>query len=76
MRQKNKDFAELLNRMRENCHINYDIELLKTRLIPEDQIQNNSYEQFSFLHLFFRNKDIDLHNQIVYVIIRLLRKKQ
>ena len=75
IRQKNKDFAELLNRMRENCHTNNDIELLKMRLISRDQIQNNSYEQFSFLHLFFRNKDIDLHKQIIYDN-RLLRKKQ
>ena len=52
--------------MRENCQTNEDIELLKTRLISKDQIQNNSYEQFSFLNLFFRNNVIDLHNQIVY----------
>ena len=57
MRQKeDKQFAELLNRLREGRHSQNDIEQLKTRIL-----QSNHYNS-NITHLFTTNISVDNHN--------------
>ena len=61
MRQKeDKQFAELLNRLREGRHSQNDIEQLKTRIL-----QSNHYNS-NITHLFTTNKSVDDHNNKMF----------
>lgn len=62
MRQKeDKNFAELLNRLREGKHNDNDINMLKTRICTEE-IQNLN----SIPHLFTTNIKVNFHNSQAY----------
>lgn len=61
MRQKDdKDFAELLNRLREGHHTVDDINILKQHVKEE----NN--QMSSFPHLFTTRKEVQMYNTVVY----------
>lgn len=62
MRQKeDKNFAELLNRLREGKHNDNDINVLRTRICTEE-IQNLN----SIPHLFTTNVKVNFHNSQAY----------
>lgn len=59
MRQKEDiAFAELLNRVRTQCHTNADIHMLQGRVEAVSSVSEQA------LHVFTRNKDVDHHNSI------------
>ncbi|VDI33111.1 Hypothetical predicted protein [Mytilus galloprovincialis] len=63
MRQReNKEFAELLNRLREGNHTSNDIELLKTQCIEE----NTTNYPHDTPHVFFSNKKVNGHNATIF----------
>ncbi|CAC5403199.1 unnamed protein product [Mytilus coruscus] len=63
MRQReNKEFAELLNRLREGNHTSKDIVLLKTQCIEEG---NENYPHDT-PHVFFSNKKVNEHNATIF----------
>ena len=64
MRQReDKDFAEILNRVREGKHSNEDLNVIKTRLVS---LNANAQPTLDETHLFTTNKAVDLHNKAVY----------
>lgn len=65
MRQKDdKQFAELLNRMREGKHSEQDIAILKQRLLNIRLTEENY--PMNKTHLFTTNESIDAHNNALY----------
>ena len=65
MRQKDKQFAELLNRLREGKHSEDDITILKQRLLTVKPHQDNY--PMSVTHLFTTNASVDAYNNAVYM---------
>ena len=63
MRQKDRDFPELLNRLREGTQTESDIDCLKSRVITDDDLVYREQELENALHLFARNIDVDRHNE-------------
>ena len=58
MRQKeNKEFAELLNRLREGHHTKYDVQKLQTRI--------SKHASLEYPHLFLTNAKVKEHNELV-----------
>jgi len=65
IRQKDdKQFAELLNRLRECKHTDDDIKLLKTRMLKEHPSSANY--PLTTTHLFVKNALVDAHNNAIY----------
>ena len=65
MRQKDdKQFAELLNRLREGKHSEDDIAILKQRLLTVKPLEDNY--PMSVTHLFTTNASVDAYNNAVY----------
>ena len=57
MRQKEDiAFAEMLNRVRTQCHTKADIDMLQERVQAVPSVSEQA------LHVFTRNKDVDDHN--------------
>ncbi|XP_060553980.1 uncharacterized protein LOC132715026 [Ruditapes philippinarum] len=64
MRQKDcKQFAEVLNRLRESNHTKADVTFLLQRKISTD-LMHPQYP-LTVPHIYIRNADVDSHNQIV-----------
>ncbi|KAL9956638.1 hypothetical protein ACROYT_G038144 [Oculina patagonica] len=62
MRQKDdKEFAELLNRLREGKHTEQDVEVLKGRILKVKPTESRDYP-VNVTHLFSTNKAVDSHN--------------
>ncbi|XP_078383037.1 uncharacterized protein LOC144665645 [Oculina patagonica] len=62
MRQKDdKEFAELLNRLREGKHTEQDVEVLKRRILKVKPTDSSDYP-VNVTHLFSTNKAVDNHN--------------
>ncbi|XP_078342943.1 uncharacterized protein LOC144628684 [Oculina patagonica] len=62
MRQKDdKEFAELLNRLREGKHTKQDVEVLKRRILKVKPTDSSDYP-VDVTHLFSTNKAVDNHN--------------
>ena len=69
MRQKDdKQFAELLNRLREGKHSDDDIAILKQRLLNVTR-ENDNYP-INATHLFTTNASVDAHNNALYTLSR------
>lgn len=69
MRQKDdKEFAELLNRLREGKHSDDDISILKQRLLNVT-LENDNYP-INTTHLFTTNASVDANNNVLYVLSR------
>ena len=67
MRQKDdKQFAELLNRLREGNHSEDDIAILKQRLLNVRPVDNNY--PMNMTHLFTTNASVDSHNNALYTV--------
>ena len=65
MRQKDdKQFAELLNRLREGMHSEDDIAILKQRILNK-RPERDSYPM-NMTHLFTTNASVDAHNNALY----------
>ena len=65
MRQKDdKEFAELLNRLREGNHTQNDIEVLKERILKLRPGQENY--PINMTHLFSTNAQVNNHNNTIY----------
>ena len=65
MRQKDdKQFAELLNRLREGNHTTNDIQVLKQRILKLKYSEENY--PIKSTHLFPENEDVDKHNNRIY----------
>ena len=65
MRQKDdKEFAELLNRLREGKHFEDDIALLKQRFLTVKPEEDNY--PFNITHLFTTNAPVHAHNNVLY----------
>ena len=65
MRQKDdKEFAELLNRLREGNHTQNDIEVLKERILKIRTGQENY--PINITHLFSTNAQVNNHNNTIY----------
>ncbi|CAH3028871.1 unnamed protein product, partial [Porites evermanni] len=65
MRQKDdKEFAELLNRLREGNHTQNDIEVLKERILKIRPGQENY--PINMTHLFSTNAQVNNHNNTIY----------
>ena len=65
MRQKDdKEFAELLNRLREGNHTQNDIEVLKERILKIRPGQENY--PINMTHLFLTNAQVNNHNNTIY----------
>ena len=65
MRQKDdKEFAELLNRLREGNHAQNDIEVLKERILKIRPGQENY--PINMTHLFSTNAQVNNHNNTIY----------
>ncbi|XP_053407909.1 uncharacterized protein LOC128559625 [Mercenaria mercenaria] len=61
MRQQgDRIFAELLNRLREGCHLPADIQLLKQQVVDN----NGNFSQIP--HLFTKRAEVDWHNKTIY----------
>ena len=59
MRQKNIDYAQMLNRIREAKQTSDDIKQLKTRMINDIHIHP------TYPHLFTQNQLVDEYNQVI-----------
>ena len=69
MRQKDdKQFAELLNRLREGKHSDDDIAILKQRLLNVTP-ENDNYP-INKTHLFTTNASVDAQNNALYTLSR------
>ena len=67
MRQKDdREFAELLNRLREGKHSEGDVAILKQRLLKV-RPQEDNYPM-NMTHLFTTNASVDVHNSALYTI--------
>ena len=67
MRQKDdKEFAQLLNRLREGNHSEDDISILKQRLLNVRPEQDNYL--MNMAHLFTTNALVDAHNNALYTL--------
>ena len=67
MRQKDdKEFAQLLNRLREGSHSENDISILKQRLLNVRPEQG--YYPMNMTHLFTTNASVDAHNNALYTL--------
>ena len=67
MRQKDdKQFAELLNRLREGEHCQDDIAILKERVV--NVTQTEVHYPMNKTHLFTTNASVDAHNNTLYTI--------
>ena len=65
MRQRDdKQFAELLNRLREGMHSEDDIVILKQRLLNK-RPEQDTYPM-NMTHLFTTNASVDAHNDALY----------
>ena len=65
VRQKDdKEFAELLNRLREGKHSKDDIALLKQRFLNVRPEEDNY--PFNITHLFTTNAPVHAHNNVLY----------
>ena len=65
MRQKgDKEFAKLLNRLREGKHSKDDIALLKQRFLNVRPEEDNY--PFNITHLFTTNAPVHAHNNVLY----------
>ena len=65
MRQKDdKQFAELLNRLREGKHSEHDIECLKERLLHT--VPGSENYPMETTHLFTTNASVNAHNNSMY----------
>ena len=65
MRQKDdREFAELLNRLREGKHTQHDIEILKGRILKDKPTECNY--PMNMTHLFSTNKAVDSHNVKIF----------
>jgi hypothetical protein len=61
MRQAdNKEFAELLNRLREGNHTSDDIKILKTRIIQKD----SEHYPYDAIHLMHTNDSVNAYNNV------------
>ena len=60
--QDSKQFAELLNRLREGHHSDDDLQLLQTRIMTQDSADYPSSAQ----HLFKTNAQVEAYNSAVY----------
>ena len=64
MRQKDdREFAELLNRLREGKHSEDDVAILEQRLL---KVRHNY--PMKMTHLFTTNASVDAHNNTLYTI--------
>ena len=67
MRQKDdREFAELLNRLREGKHSEDDVAILKQRLLKVTPQEDNY--PMNMTHLFTTNASVDAHNNALYTI--------
>ena len=67
MRQKDdKEFAQLLNRLREGNHSVDDISILKQRLLNVSPEEDNY--PMNMAHLFTTNASVDAHNSALYTL--------
>ena len=72
MRQReDKEFAEILNRIREGNHTEADIEVLKERILNISP-QHPDYP-ISLTHLFSTNMAVDQHNHDVFHDIKAIQ---
>ena len=60
MRQKDKEFAEMLNRIREGKHNQNDIDILKERILKLDPVHADY--PITATHLFSTNMAVNQHN--------------
>ena len=66
MRQKDdQEFAQIMNRLREGNHTSQDIAILKTCLLPSNDITTPDYP-LQKSHLFLTNKKVDAHNSYLF----------
>ena len=69
VRQKDdKEFAELLNRLREGKHSKDDIALLKQRFLNVRPEEDNYL--FNITHLFTTNAPVHAHNNVLYTFYK------
>ena len=69
MRQKDdKEFAKLLNRLREGEHSKDDIALLKQRFLNVRPEEDNYL--FNITHLFTTNAPVHAHNNVLYTFYK------
>ena len=69
MRQKDdKEFAKLLNRLREGKHSTDDIALLKQRFLNVRPEEDNYL--FNITHLFTTNAPVHAHNNVLYTFYK------
>ena len=69
MRQKDdKEFAQLLNRLREGKHSEDDIAILKQRFLKVHVGPGLPYERGNMAHLFTTNAFVDAHNNSMYTL--------
>ena len=67
MRQKDdREFAELLNRLREGKHSEDDVAILEQRLLKVRHHEGNY--PMNMTHLFTTNASVDAHNNTLYTI--------
>ena len=67
MRQKDdREFAELLNRLREGKHSEDDVAILEQRLLKVRPHEDNY--PMNMTHLFTTNASVDAHNNALYTI--------
>ena len=67
MRQKDdREFAELLNRLREGKHSEDDVAILEQRLLKVRHHEDNY--PMNMTHLFTTNASVDAHNNTLYTI--------
>lgn len=72
MRQKDdKQFAELLNRLREGNHTTNDIQVLKQRILKLKYSEENY--PIKSTHLFPENEDV-VNTTIGYIKLQILKK--
>ena len=70
MRQKeDKQFADLLNRLREGNHSVNDIAILRQRILNQSP-ENSSNYPINMTHIFSTNASVNAHNNSLYSLSR------
>ena len=73
MRQKHREFAETLNRVREGKHTKDDLERLQRRVLYVGDPTNAArFPNYSPLvrHMFYKNDDLNTHNDSVLALVK------